>query len=306
MARKRGAEPRHAGPSRRAWVNLTESGTRAWTPGDLGTASSVFESLPPEAQLAIAQEVVETRGGELSRAYPGVIDISFGFRRRRKGRRGRYGVVPMVCVRFMVKRKRPRREVAETVRIPSHLFTYCQVGSDRRLCAVPTDVEEASTFAGARAQADSLHVRWETSTFDGVATCALTRDGVAGMFGLSCRHVLSLTDFRHGERTWGADVSAGGAPLGHSTPIEGPLRIPPERSFDAQLMEVDSVATLRRALSAGVLDGFAAGPSEVPAEVLDLYHAGGLNRGTEGRLRVRPALLSGPDRQCGAPHADRE
>jgi hypothetical protein len=260
-------------------------------PGDLAAASSVFDGLTPESQLAIAQEIVETRGVELARAYPGVIDVSFGSRRRRRRGRGPYEVVPTVCVRFMVKRKLARREMSAGTRIPSRLFAYCQVGPARSLCAVPTDVEDASTFVGARAQAESVQVHWRASTVDGVITCALSRAGVDGVFALSCRHVFSLSEFHHGEATWGADVRIGSASVGHTDAITGPLRIPPARSFDAQLMEVDAVASLRQALAGVTLDGIAEGFPDVPADYTILSPREAVTARKVGLVYDRPYYL---------------
>lgn len=244
---------------------MTAAGTRRWVPGDVAVASSVFDRLPPEAQLEVTQAIVETRAAELARAYPGVIDVAFGYRRRRARGKQRYEVLSTPCVRFIVKRKWVGKTTRPRGRIPERLFTHCWIDGQRRLCAAPTDVEDAAVFAGARAHTEPIHVRWKTSTAHGAIACAVTRDVEAGTFALSCRHVLSLTDLYYAEATWGAEVSVdSSAPGGRTRAIAGPLREAPDRSFDAQLLQVADDALLRRALDGITLSGYAQGFADLP------------------------------------------
>jgi hypothetical protein len=218
-------------------------------------------------QLEVAREVVETRAPELARAYPGVVDISFGYRRRRPSPRGAYEVVPLPSVRFIVRHKWPRGAArSRKGAIPERLFAYCSLDGRRQLCAVPTDVEDARAFVGTRPQAGNIRVRWDGSNIDGTLTCALRRQDDMGMFALSCRHVLSLSDARHPEPTWGAAVElrADGAKVGVTRAIAGPLRRMPDRSFDAQLMAVENADAIRRALAGLHLNGYAAGFEDIP------------------------------------------
>jgi hypothetical protein len=282
---------RSSRPGRRTWIQLTELGTRRWKPGNLTAASRAFDNLRSELQMALAQEIVETRGAELARAYRGVIDVSFGYRRRRRRGRGRYRVVHRVCVRFMVKRKKPRREIPDGAQIPARLFTYYQLGPDRHLCAVPTDVEEASTFVGGRAQAEAVQVHWKTSSVSGAIACGLSREGVAGTFALSCRHVFSLSQLRHPESTWGAEVHLGRESVGHTGTITGPLRVPPDRSFDAQLMNVDDPVILDRALAGIGVDGIALGFLDIPDRYSILTPRGEIEAQKVGLVYDRPFYL---------------
>lgn len=252
------------------WMALIEAGTRRWVPGNLKEASRAFDRLlTPAQQLAVVREVVETRAVELALAYRNVIDVSFGYRRRRTGRPGRYRIVRTPCVRFIVRDKwTSRGEERPGWKIPERLFAYCWVDGERRLCAVPTDVEDARAYAGIRAQGTTIRVRWQDTTARGALACALRRTGDTKTFALSCRHVLSLSDARHPEPTWGAavEVTADGAALelGRTRAVAGLLREAPLRSFDAQLAEVASPDALRRALDGIALSGYATGLDELP------------------------------------------
>jgi hypothetical protein len=248
-------------------MSVTRAGTRGWVPGDVAEASRVFDGLAHEVQLAIVQEIVETRAAELARAYPGVIDVSFGYRRRRGRRRSQYDVVPTACVRFIVKRKLASKEIRADARIPERLFAYCSIDGQRRLCAAPTDVEDAVAFGSPRAQTQPINVKWETSTAHGAVACGLARNAEAGTFALGCRHVLCLTDLYANVPTWGAEVSLdSGSVVGQTRAIAGLLRPAPDRSFDAQLLQASEDSGLHDALNGLTLSGYATGFADLPAE----------------------------------------
>ena len=108
----------------------------------LEEAARVFdEMLSPAEQVAVAEEVILTRAVELARAYPNTVAISFGPRRRR----GEISEGAPPCVRFLVGVKWPpsTRRVPPKGTIPGRLLAMATVGGRRRLCAVPTDVEDA-------------------------------------------------------------------------------------------------------------------------------------------------------------------
>ena len=249
-------------------MTLIRAGTHRWVPGDVTEASETFAHLLLPEQLAVAREIVETRAPELARAYPGIIDISFGYRRRRNRRTRRLDIVKAPCVRFIVRHKWPRREKHKHERIPSRLFAYWTIDGRRRLCAVPTDVESASSFTSPHAQAEPIRAHWKTSTADGAIACALTRDSQpATTFALSCRHVLSLTDLYCHEPTWGAAVTVKPDVLvGPTVAVAGQLQNPPDRSFDAQLLESVNNSALGEALGGLTLSGYAKGYDDLPDE----------------------------------------
>lgn len=266
----RQTRPMAKAASLRRWMALTEASTRRWSPGDLKQASRVFDRLlTPAEQMAVVREVVETRTAELVRAYRNVIDVSFGFRRRRSRRSGGYQIVRTPCVRFLVRRKwAGRTKEGPEGKIPERLFAYCRVGGERRLCAVPTDVEDARAFAVTRPEAGKIEVTFGEVRVYGAIACGIQRGGYQQAFALSCRHVLSLSDVCGREPTWGASVtvSAAAAPtfLGKTRAIAGTLQEAPAPSFDAQLLEVTSLDALRLALDGIRLSNYAVGYQDVP------------------------------------------
>ena len=265
----RARSSRRKSTSRRRWIPLVEETTLRRAPGDAVAASRVYDTLARDEQLTVVREAVTTRAAELCLAYRNVIDVSFGYRRRRAGSGGPPRIVPTPCVRFLVKRKWQHGQKVAGQTLPRRLFAYCSVGGRRTLCAIPTDVEDARVFRGIEAGALlPIEARWQESVAGGVLTCALRRSGVAGTYALSCRHVLSLTDLFHPHPTWGASVEAiedrGAARLGRTRAVAGALSEAPEPSFDAQLLAVTDVERLRRALGGLRLDGHARGLGDLP------------------------------------------
>jgi hypothetical protein len=258
------------GASLRHWMALTEASTRSWAPGDIKQARRVFDHLlTPAEQMSVVREVVETRATELVRAYRNIIDVGFGFRRRRRRRSGEYQIVTTPCVHFVVKRKwAAGTEESPEGKIPERLFAYCWIGRERRLCAVPTDVEDARAFAMALPQTDNIEVTFREASVRGAVACGLQRGDDQKAFALSCRHLLSLSDVYGTEPTWGASVTveAAGAQtyLGKTRAIAGTLQEAPAPSFDAQLLEVTSLDALRFALDGIQLSSYTAGYLDLP------------------------------------------
>ena len=156
-------------------------------------ACRVWDLLDRRGQLAIAEEIVRARARELCRAYPNVVNVSFGHRRRRHAASCRHRVVEQICVRFLVSRKwRKGRDGAGE--IPKRLLTFCSLAGKRELCAVPTDVEDATPHLRVRAQGMQIAATWEGISDWGALTCAVRRNTVPDrIYGLSCRHVLSVS-----------------------------------------------------------------------------------------------------------------
>lgn len=296
MSRKQWRQPRSAatGANLRHWMALTEMSTRCWIPGDLKQASRVFDHLlTPAKQMSVVREVVETRAAELVRAYRNVIDVGFGYRRRRSQRSGGYQIVRTPCVRFVVRRKWAGRTEEDPERkIPERLFAYCWVGGERRLCAVPTDVEDARAFAVPRSQAGGIEVTWDETKAHGAVACGVQRSGDKRTFALSCRHVLSLSDVYSQEPTWGASVAvlADGATavLGRTRAIAGTLQEAPRPSFDAQLLEVTSLDALRLALDETRFLSYASGLDDLPDQFLILTPHGDVGASKLGFVYDRP------------------
>ena len=237
----------------------------------LREACRVFDfDLTHKEQLAIAEEVAITRAGELCLAFSNVVRVSFGYRRRRDLLNRKQLIVPQPCVRFTVANKRYERRTMALVReIPSRLLAFCRTGGNRRLCAVPTDVEDIAPHLSVRAEAGpaSISVNWNGGSESGMIACALRRDFVPdSVYGLSCRHVLSVSAQFFDEPTWGAVVRVGSLSdsmvLGQTLSIAGDLG--PSDSFDAQLFEVTNVAGLQQALPLPEVTGYARTAAELP------------------------------------------
>ena len=257
--------------SMRRWMAVTEELTRCWVPGNLKKASHVFDRLlTSEEQLALVREVVETRTAELVRAYPNVIDVGFGFRRRRRRGSEKYQIVRTPCLHFVVKRKWAKDSDKDPeLIIPKRFFAYCWVKGERRLCAIPTDVEDARVFAVTRSQSREIGVTYREDSMVGAIACGIQRGGGDRQaYALSCRHVLSLSDRYGREPTWGAKVrvatAEGPALLGETLAIAGLLQEVPAISFDAQLLQVMSLDALRLGLGGVELLSYVSSYQDVP------------------------------------------
>jgi hypothetical protein len=236
--------------------------------------------LTRKEKLAIIEEIVETRGATLTRAYKSVVEVSLGHRRRVSRKDGKTRESTELCVVFTVKRKwRKDTDGPSDEKLPAHLFAYWTVGTERKLCAVPTDVVDAREDHGIQPQAKRLRVKvdpkglgsWEMGTI----TCAIHRlnsiESPEKLYALSCRHVYSLAGSIPG------GVSNTGVFLHDSDAVSrrqvaktrataGPFR--PARmlpngsfgdiSFDAQLAEVTDIqnlaATLHNIRFSGIAD----------------------------------------------------
>ncbi len=235
-------------------------------------ACRIFDKeLTQRQQLNAAREIVETRTSELCRAYPGVIDVSFGYRLRRDRTGKRHRIVQQPCVRFLVARKRdPQRLPRPEDTIPPRLLTYCTIGDQRKLCAVPTDVEDSTLHGATIAHGgpQGIAVKWKDTSAVGAIACVVERDGVPGTpFAIGCRHVLSLSAWFFNQNTWGATVSVeGNGVLGVTRAVAGTLQEAPARSFDAQLFEVTDREALREAAGDIVFTGYADSIDDIPAQ----------------------------------------
>ena len=134
-----------------AWMKAVKAAARGRTPSDAEheAAVRVFTTeLSSHEQMALVREIFETRSAELCRAYRNLVDVTYGFRSRRTADGGRE-LVRTPCITFIVDKKwESERGTQRDQRLPRHLYAYWTVGGVRKLCAVPTDVEEAKDYAG--------------------------------------------------------------------------------------------------------------------------------------------------------------
>ncbi|WP_425404110.1 hypothetical protein [Hwanghaeella sp.] len=213
-------------------IRETEQETLSRTPGNLTEARRTFrEELSYADQLRLAEEIVLTRGQELCLAYANVISLTFGFARKRsKSDPAKKILRRDVSVSFIVKRKWGEGQAVKGQELPKYLFAFWKVGRKRKLCAVPTDVEAADDVM----QAEPLSAKSTALVSDpagqigvtGAITCVIKRKKRPLPYAISCRHVLSMSDVRHGKPGGGNPVSiyrGGGGALAVSTGIRGPL-----------------------------------------------------------------------------------
>jgi len=226
---------------------------RRSTPG-AREAAAAFDALPAEQKWTIITEIIVSRAGELLRAYPDALDVMAGHRRRRRGS-GRGRLVPEPCLKFLVSRKWPRgKRGPHARRIPERVLAFGDVEGQRRLLAVRTDVESTGARVGVRAQGAPVVVEWKGAHTRGALACALRRSSTGEtLFGMGCRHVLSLAQSFPTSNPVnlpvGLDAPAG-AVVGATRRIAGLLREAENGpSFDAQLLEVTNVDAFRVALA---------------------------------------------------------
>ncbi|MEO3429507.1 hypothetical protein AAFN88_11650 [Pelagibius sp. CAU 1746] len=269
-------------------MRATAEATRRRAPEGAAEAVKVFHSdLDRKQQLQLANEIAETRGAELCRAYPNVIDVGAGFRTRRD-KAGTPRKRKDAAVVFYVSRKwAEERGSKPEDAIPRHLYTYVNVKRRRKLCAVPTDVADANDEGAAKVQANTRRVRVQPAPLPhpgiGTLTCLIRRSTLPRrVFAISCRHVLSLSADHHGRRfaIWPVGDAADDRPLGKTRNVLGELCNGPEPSLDAQLCEVTAErAVLRRVFGGLTLSGAVTSPDDLPERAVILT--------SHGRVKAR-------------------
>lgn len=266
----------------------------ARTPGPdpLGAARAAWRALSLTEQRRLAYEVVASRSEELRRAYPDLVAVGHGFRvvsetgaRTRRGPaspgrlRASGRLTSAVCVVFTVERKwresRTTRARSKSGRLPGHLLAFWgHTGPEgkevRVLCAVPTDVRCGTVLRAGRPRTAQIRVDDNGPVVDqkGMIAFVVRRPDTAGVFGVSCHHVLAMST-----RTAPPGRPSSGAvaylrtAAGGNGPRIGPLNLDwigqltnraGEVSFDAALCEPADAAglvALREAVQ-GIQPGF--------------------------------------------------
>ncbi|WP_049974441.1 glycoside hydrolase family 19 protein [Azospirillum sp. B4] len=164
-------------------------------------AEQAFAALPLTLQRRLTAEIVVTRGAELRRAYKDVKAVAAGFRTRQH--HGQRVVTDEPCVVFVLRKKRSLEELEPQRPLPRHLLAYAELDGVRRLCAVPTDIDEAP-----KRRRVSLHASIDVRPADGgevlhgSLACAIERELEPGVpYLVSCRHVF-------GHPTWYEETAA--------------------------------------------------------------------------------------------------
>ena len=241
-----------------------EAGCKVWKQLGLGKAGQ-------ERQLAIIREIVQTRKGELRKAYPDLLAIGAGIGTTKRRDSG-------TCVMFLVRKKKVR--LSPQNRLPAHLFTFWEVRGRRVLCAVPTDVEEQHAYRSVRAHASQqIHVSsGSTGPITGVITSPIriryangTLDGQ--VYALSCLHVLGMAQQFFPALGPNCEFRPAGASgrIGTLSGYIGRLVAASDvYSFDAALGTVDDNQDARDLLEQALPKNWPTnrifGPEEIPAE----------------------------------------
>nr|WP_315230567.1 hypothetical protein [uncultured Albidiferax sp.] len=216
-----------------------------------------YQSHPDLAlRLALAREIAQTRGPELTLAYRNLVAVVAGWRRRR-GADGVPQPEREPCVVLVVKTKWKPGATPRDARqiLPRHLLVGAEVDGTRQLFAVPTDVQRAKTFLGGRAYSQHA-VRVDDPapgrSVCGTVTCAVQLSRTDGSppetLALSAMHVFTpYAEVQAGPSTTPARLhTAHQKPvIGRTTMLRGALRwsdpddpAGPNFSFDAQLAAI--------------------------------------------------------------------
>lgn len=246
-----------------AWSSVTEKRSLA-VPAALrkeGRANWRAVKDDPVFQTRLAQELCDTRAAELTHAYSNLVWMVPGF--RQVTRHGNHHLKNQVCALFVV---RDKGSVADghPQMLPVVLLLYADHGGARKIFAVPTDVQDASLFAGARAHTDSgiwvSRPPWRESPGSFTCLVKLTSDEGSLTCALSAQHV--LTPFADADslqmdsqlamlpRASNGDTLASPA-LATTLPYGGVLRsdeLKDRPSFDVQLAQADAQLFERVAL----------------------------------------------------------
>ncbi len=280
----------------RLWIEKTEEATRQRAPQNHREAKRAFKELPRDKQFELAEEIVETRAAELCRAFKNVIDVCPGYRHRHDKKSGKSRIVRTPCVIFIVKKKwSGENEEDPQERLPKHLFIYRTIGRKRKLCAVPTDVDDAKDYAKIQPQAVTMPIKVVSSStgraVGGTITVAIKRSTTGqDVYALSCRHVFCLSKILHPRVELRLPVSVQGRPnvLGETQRERGRLRNAPQHSFDAQLALVSDLNELRLALRGVSIRDFARSWGDIP-EVYSVITTRGSIRARKKQF-VRPII----------------
>ncbi len=253
-------------PSRAAWSGRAEQHALTLPAALLREARANTRQVAssPAFLAALAREVALTRGPELTLAYRNLVSVMPGFRKKQGARGPR--VTSDCCVLFIVRRKGDM-DPDNPQHLPRWLVTFAEHDGVRKPFALPTDVQDAGSFHGARAHADSgvwvKNGKWLPASGSFTCLVSLRHAGGEQTCMLSAQHV--LTPFADGDSLQVAaglavlPLAVGGgratAPqLAGSLPFGGVLRgdeRPDRPSFDVQLAALEgdgSEARMRTAV----------------------------------------------------------
>lgn len=247
---------------------------------ELAEARRLFEELPPELRRRLAVELARTRKLELRRAYRSLVAVGAGFRLKQHENGGAATVRDEPCVVLTVRTKRPHGQIAPRQRLPTELLCYVEHNGARRLCAVPTDVDQQAASANATPQVgvDVEPPAGNEPNQGSVACIIQRRDDLDDSWLVSARHVL-------GHSGWLAVAApvttvqprGGGVPFAEaSTFFRGAVSDAFVPSCDVQLARVTDSDAARAALSGLRFDDYVLEHEEIPRHLFVLTHRGAL------------------------------
>lgn len=97
-----------------------------------------WRSLDFETQLELVRRLIERRGQEFRKLYANVLTVGVGYKQKQNKSDVVYRNRRYVCIRFVVDRKRKRIRGKP---IPGSIDLYVELGGERLLASVPTDVD---------------------------------------------------------------------------------------------------------------------------------------------------------------------
>lgn len=214
----------------------------------LKEAKAAYRRLGFEAQMRLVDEIIETRAAELMAAYPAIVSLGIG-RRRRRNRQGhpRTGAAGVLHLRVLVRRKwKPAASNAQRKGfIPPYLLAKAGPEDARFLVAIPTDIDAMPLRSRLQLQAMAIRGYAPAGYSQGSLSCIVQeqRSGGARYLGLSCRHVLSpLFDGVPSSGTTAdtVDEMTTATVLGNGTALRGSFGDPARLDFDAQFFRFSS------------------------------------------------------------------
>ena len=311
--------------SRSEWSHRTEMQSLA-LPADLlrqARANTRLVTGDVAFLVELAREIALTRGAELTLGYRNLIWVVPGFRKKQSANRAR--VTSEVCVVFVVRRK-GGLEIANPQHLPRWLITFADRDGKRKPYALPTDVQDAAHYYGARAHSDSAvwvkNGPWPPANGSFTCLVKISHDGATQTCVLSAQHV--LTPFADGDSL---QIASGlsllpldpsgkhitsprlGVSLSYGGVLRGDER-PDRPSFDVQLaaIEGENDADVRRRAGLRRLNGAQPWVRSM-AELLALDKEGWFhlltpdNHGSEqGRGAIRLTLGAMPTSPVGIPY----
>ena len=215
------------------------------------------DELTAQEQIRLIREVAETREELFSCAWPAVVALGYGPGQRDADDDPEAAIDTTPCLTFVVKSA--DSEPVSPAELPAFVFAYATLSGTRRLCAIPTDMDQRipdNAFKlndSASPSQITVYRNGNASLANGMVTCAFSRSLFPDrVYALSCRHVLSPAT-QHGKLPRAKSGLAvmrndSNCQIAETLSIAGPLLDSPAISLDSQLMKVtqagEFIATL--------------------------------------------------------------